>query len=178
MLQLETVEKLQLGHTDKDEIKKLFGNPDNIFNLEQFSETNETGEIWEFNENSYPRLSIYFEKESTLTHSITWGVRSGDPEQDLHTAKARYKTANWEARSAPFSNPHKTPDECYYEDRKMGISIEFRKTRKEVSSISWWNPTRVPANSDIQKKGQKFCIGSHCTHGSPPPWDGPLCDSP
>lgn len=68
-----------------------------------------------------------------------WQVREKEPEIRLENSKKRVPTAKFVAQDAPWENPHAAPDERFYSDDEKGISILFRKTRQEVSSIGWYN---------------------------------------
>lgn len=106
------------------------------------------GEIWEYrNEKGLKRVSFYFDQKSKLIRSVSWYVYSSDPEKDLKIAKAHFGGSKWTSRLADFVS-HNIPDECYFQDRENGISIEYRRTRKEVSEIWWWDPRRQIAKDE------------------------------
>jgi hypothetical protein len=160
-LKLSAIKKVKAGKTTKAEIEEWFGKADSIVPAE-----NRKGEFYHYKERTLERASFYFPSGSNTVDTISWEVFDEDPEQDLRTALQTYPDAKWEVKTVDWVNPHALPDECYFQDKRLGISIEFRRTRKEVTSLWWWDASRTPASSEKQKENPpKFCIGDHCSAG-------------
>ena len=88
-------------------------------------------------EESLPKTSFSFDAKTDKLLGVNWNVGDGDREQNLDFAKSKFKTAHFFKREAEQICSHFSPDEVYFEDKKLGLSITWRKTRKEVESISW-----------------------------------------
>lgn len=174
---LASIDALNLRTTTKDDLTRLFGTPSEVFSLADLPNSTLTGEAWNYSDAVGVRLSFYFPEGSRSPESVSWQVIEGDAEQDLKTTLKRYKTAKWKVAPTIQENPHAVPDECQFEDRKMGISIEYRRTRKEVSSIDRWIPERRPASAPDTTTIHKYCIGDACSEG-PAVNLGPLCKVP
>ena len=92
-----------------------------------------------FDKNKIDRATFIFDKATGMLLAKTWRIENGDPEKDISTAMKHYPDAHFKIRNAPWSSDF-LPDEAYYEDAARGISIKFRKKRKEALSISWSLP--------------------------------------
>lgn len=154
---LSSVQLFIPGSANRDKVEKTLGKPTHIFNSSPSVET------WEYSVGKIVRLSISFESQG-LVSGWTWLVVSGEPEQDLKIALGKYPNANWTPETVKWVNPHQVPMECFYKDYKEGISIAYSRARKEVTSISRWNPSRNLTSSQDEKP-PKFCIDSACTDG-------------
>lgn len=168
------------GATNKKQIAKVLGSPKKITNLKNFPESKETGELWEYIESGMTRLSISFESSNEILQGWAWSVPEGASEQNLKAALKQFPGASWEVETVKWVNPHHMPNECYFKDKKLGISIQYDKARNEVSYISRWNPSRMPS-SDNDEKPPQFCIGDQCVNGiSGKEWakTWPLCKVP
>jgi len=165
-LGINIVEQLRPGTSTKKEIRKLLGTPDEVVDLSQLPNSKDKGELWEYERTGYARVSASFDSSSEVLVSITFNVRKEDREQNLRAALARFSGANWKVETTPWINPHAFPDECYFVDAKLGVSVEYRRTRNEVSSIFRWNPLRQLA-SEENGPPPKFCIDGKCFDGIP-----------
>lgn len=152
--------KLVSGTLTKAELTKLFGKPTEVIDFKKLPESKETGESWK-----YDRFTFFFDEGSEITNTWVWDVKEGEPEQDLKTAMSRYAPTSWEPETDKWINPHNFPNECYFKDKKKGVSIEYNRARKEVFSIARWDPSRKIASLDKNEKPPQFCIGNSCTPG-------------
>lgn len=168
------------GQTTKLQITTAIGKPSEVTPLKDIASSKITGEQWEYLEKDIPRTSLSFEDKSDILQGWSWSVLEGDAEQNLKVVMSKFPEASWKVETVKWVNPHHLPNECYFKDRKQGLSIEFNRTRKEVTSISRWNPTREPSTSE-NNKPPKYCIDGHCADGISgseylKKW--PLCDVP
>ncbi|MBI2605132.1 MAG: hypothetical protein HYW49_03520 [Deltaproteobacteria bacterium] len=156
-LRFETIEQFAIGRTSQEDAIRGIGQPDRTFSLEienkvvwiYLVEWNFTGGKAEV-----PRATLTFDAKSGTLQSKSWDVYEGEREKTLDGARSRFKSALFKRIDAEQTNPHAVPDEIYFVDEKQGISIEYRKARGEVSSISWWNPSdRSVAESRKKKNG-------------------------
>lgn len=151
------------GTMTKAELTKSLGKPAQVVDFKKLPESKETGESWKYN-----RLTIFFDEGSEVAHTWVWQVREGDPEQKLKTAMSRFSSAAWTPETDKWINPHSFPNECFFNDQKQGISIEYNRTRREVFSIARWDPSRKLASSGKDEKPPQFCIGNSCAPGITP----------
>lgn len=70
---------------------------------------------------------------------------------------ANFPSASWEPETVKWINPHSFPNECYFNDHKIGISIKYNRTRKEVSTVTRYDPSRELA-SEENEKAPKYCL--------------------
>lgn len=134
-------DKFKPGYTDKTEIEKILGKPSKAWKPDTGS-----GEVWEYYAKGNRKISFYFEQNSNSVGSITWNISDGEPDQKLKVAKGHFQSANWLAR-VPDVVSDSIPDECNFTDKNIGVGIEYRRTRKEVSNIWWWDANRKLANN-------------------------------
>jgi hypothetical protein len=185
MLKFNSLQKMVTGTTKKQQVMAVFGQPQEKENLKDLPNSKESGELWKYVEKGVDRLSISFEVKSDIVQGWDWSVPEGGSEQDLKFALNWFPNASWEVETVKWVNPHHLPNECYFKDKKQGISVEYNKTRKEVSSISRWDPSRRPS-SEKDEKPPKFCLDErqeHCTEGVSgkewlKKWKVPLCEVP
>ena len=104
------------------------------------------------------RISFTFDKKNHDLLSKTFEVRSDDPEIDVDTVKAKYKALK--KRELAWTNPHIAPDEVCFENELKGISIEMRKTRREVAAITWYDPKIRPVALAAPDKCVKYTESS------------------
>lgn len=169
-LSIQYIRSLDRDGLSKDKTRELFGEPSQVIALK-------TGEVWRYNEDSRLRLSFFFDSKSN-PEGFTWFVRNGDPEQDLKSAVNQFPNSNFQSQPIIVTNPHYVPDECTFEDNRIGVSIEFRRTRKEVSALSFWSTKRTPATEETIKP-RSYCIGDNCSKPmTPVKWDSPDCKIP
>lgn len=134
--------KLACDHDTENSVVDALGVPDvKLSGLDN----NET--LWVYNDrlDGYQRLSLVFDENKKL-QGIMWLVRENESEIHLENSKRLFKNANFVAQNVTWENSHAAPDERFYSDDKKGISITFRKTRKEVESIGWFNPNAKHSN--------------------------------
>jgi len=136
----------------KSALTKQLGRPVTVV-----PDSKQTGETWEFD-----GLTVFFEKQAETAHSWTWRVQEGFPEQNLKVAMSRFEGAKWEPETVKWVNPHHFPNECYFKDKKLGISIEYNRARKEVFSIDRWDTARELASKTSEDKPPQYCIGTAC----------------
>ncbi len=135
-LSLESVLKLMPEKSDQDSVQSSFGRPDIVM---QIDDSKDVAWIFKDLKTGYQRLALVFNDQKKL-QSAVWMVSADEPEVNLENSQKRFPSAKFVAQDAPWENPHAAPDERFYVDREKGISITYRKTRKEVESISWFNP--------------------------------------
>ena len=150
------------GKTTKQRLTQLFGKPDKINNFKDAR----ARQSWEYRENGTERITFFFDEGSEVAHSLVWEMRSDDPEKDLKVAKAQFPSATWEIESTKWINPHALPAECFYKDKKQGISLELNLRRREVYRITRWNPERALA-SEEGSKPPMFCLDAGCSPAIP-----------
>jgi outer membrane protein assembly factor BamE (lipoprotein component of BamABCDE complex) len=153
---LEVVEKIRPGQGSKNDISNLFGSPSRV-------EEGRT-EVWHYDVDSRPRFSVTFD-EANVVSSVVWLFSEADLDVDVLKVRNRYNKGNWEARASDSASPHYFPNECYLEDTSAGVSIEFKRSNKVATAISWWDASRKPSNTSEQRKKEKVpsCIGDKCT---------------
>jgi hypothetical protein len=161
-LSFDVLAKLAPGSVTKAQLSKLLGKPTEIINFKDLPDSKETGMSWKYEENGLGRLTVFFDEGSEVASSWIWHVYDGDPEQNIKTAMSRYVPASWEPETDKWINPHNHPNECYFKDKKEGVSLEYNRTRKEVFSIARWDPSRKLA-SDKDEKRPVFCIENSCS---------------
>lgn len=134
-LSLEKVETLEIARSSPEEIKLLFGEP---YKAVQSVE----GSTWLYlnAQSTGQKAAFKFTSANTLA-SIHWIVYDEDAEKNLAVVKRRYPKANFQKRELDWINPHIAPSEVYFQDEKLGISIEVNKYRGGVTSIGWYNPS-------------------------------------
>lgn len=134
LISFDQTEQIQIGNSTKDSIQKIFGSPD--LSIPQDKVRDE--EKWLYFEGckwSIPRLSVGFEPTTGIVQSISWGIRPGDPENDLSKAKARFPKAKFFAKNAEWTHPDAASDEIFYSDEKLGITIVYNSTPNRVETI-------------------------------------------
>ncbi len=164
-IEFSDLQQVKPAVTTKTEIERVFGRPSFTTAAQQ-----EEGELWYYGgEGAFFRASFYFPKNTEKVDTVNWQVSDTDPERQLQTALKLYPKAKWQIKTVDWVNPHALPDECYFQDSELGISIEYDRSRKKVASIWRWNPSRKPANAQVKNpaKPPKFCIGETCTDGIP-----------
>jgi len=153
---------LKLRNGKQAQLSEFLGRPSEIVNFKDLPDSKETGTSWKYEENGLGRLTIFFDEGAEIASSWIWHVYDGDPEQNIKTAMSRYAPASWEPETDKWINPHNHPNECYFKEKKNGVSIEYNRTRKEVFSIARWDPSRKLA-SDKDEKRPVFCIENSCS---------------
>jgi hypothetical protein len=152
-ISFSTFAKLGSGAPTKNALTKQLGKP-----VAVAADSKQMGESWE-----YDGLTVFFEKQADAAHSWTWRVQEGFPEQNLKVAMSRFSGAKWEPETVKWINPHHFPNECFFKDKNLGISIEYNRARKEVFSIDRWDPTRELASKTSEDKPPQYCIGTACS---------------
>jgi hypothetical protein len=147
-----------------DKVREVFGKPDKSRDLKKFDGVTETGYLWEYLEGKGQgvRLSITVDPSQKKVVGWSWAVLDNEVEQDLKVVLTRFPSAKWKADMPKWANPHQEPLDCYYNDRALGVTIEFGLVKKQVKSISRWDPVRGLA-SDKEDKPPRYCIDSFCS---------------
>ena len=168
------------GSANQKQVTEVFGKPNRVTDLKDLAESSDSGPLWEYLEGGGVRFSISFEPQGPNARGWVWTVLDGDAERDLRTALNRFPDASWEAETSKWVNPHQVPMECYFKDKKHGISIEYSRARKKVTSISRWNPERKVSSSEDEKP-PRYCIENACADAKLSKdvfKDNPLCVVP
>ena len=131
---LDYIESLKIGSTTKPEIEAKLGKPywvsDDKKSLELlFLNPQGTGQ----------RASFSFNEKGILETKMLL-ITDADSEIQPEVAFKRYPHSKFHRHDAEITDPHSLPDEVYYEDLSTGLSIEIRKGRNEVSTLSWADP--------------------------------------
>jgi hypothetical protein len=136
VINIANLASLGPGRDDQNTIRGKFGSP------QQTLSRAEIGEIWiysvETHEGSQPRATLVFDSSSKRLLSSTWIPSVGDSVNNLESARAHFKSANFilVPESPPISH-HFRSNELTYEDLKTGISIQVRKTTHGLMAISF-----------------------------------------
>lgn len=144
---LEKILSIVPDKSDLDSVQFKLGPPDMVMPIPN---SDYTGWIFRDKKTGYQKLSLVFNNQKKV-HSVLWLVGQDDPEIKLENSKKHFPNARFEAKDAPWENPHAAPNERFYVDNEKGISITVRTNRQEVESISWHSPntsqsaTRLPA---------------------------------
>jgi hypothetical protein len=157
-ISFEGFEKLTSGAVTKANLTRLLGPPIEVVDFNQLPNSKERGVTWK-----YDGLTVSFDEGADTANSWAWHVSEGASEQNLKNAMKRYAGATWEPETVKWINPHHFPNECYFKDKKQGISIEYNRARQEVFSIVRWDPSRKIASAEAEEKPPPFCIGNSCT---------------
>ena len=158
------VQSLVLSQTNKQQIVAVFGKANEVINIKDIPGSTDSGEQWEYLEKGLSRATFSFDSKTETLQGWVWSVFQGDDEENLKVALKRFPEGAWEVETLKWVNPHHMPNDCYFKDKKRGISIEFNRTRKEVVSISRWNPSRKPSSTSDEKP-PKYCIDGNCVDG-------------
>lgn len=164
-LTLEGMQRIQPSMTTKKTVRLLLGAPSEIVTLVPM-ETSKGGELWEYDEGGFNRLSIHFEPGKDALNYWIWSVVEGDPEQNIKIAMSRFRGGTWIPETEEWINPHAAPNDCYFEDKKTGLSIKYNLRRREVFSISKSSPSRTVSSAG-PTKSPTFCIDTFCGPGIP-----------
>ncbi len=167
-LNFEAISKLVPGHVSKGDLTKLLGKPDETLAFSKVPNSKSKDVEWTYRQNGQDRAAFTFDEGSDSVREWTWMIHDGEAEQKLQTAKQRFPGARWEAQTERWINPHFFPMKCFYRDEGQGVSLQFNLRRREVSTISRWNPQRKIA-SDSGEKPPEYCLGteSKCTPAIP-----------
>ena len=131
------------GSSTAEDLKKTFGEPDIIKNVEQTGQ-----EAWLYLEGPHraTRLSFLF-ATGTLT-TANWFVSDSDSDCNLASAKEHFPAAHFQTHSRPWTNPHYAPAEDIYSDDKTGVGIVYSTSQQKVRSIYWNIPAGQLARKD------------------------------
>lgn len=152
-LSFDSLQTLAPGATTKDSFKKSFGLPDD-------TSTNAEAEYWRYNVNGYEQLGASFNKNTGILEAFHWRVGAGEREQMLENSLARFPEAKWTPELDDWVHAHFFPDDCYFRDHHLGVTVHYQINRKEVSSISRWIPNARTVSDLGQKEAPpKFCWG-------------------
>lgn len=139
-IQLSKLEKIPLNST-QEEVEGILGKPRERVSIADSAE--DVGWVY-FDDKNEDRATLVFNKSTRKLGAKTWLVKDGDSERRVEVALKRYPSARFKKREAEWVNPHIAPDEYYYEDPDLNLSIEVRFTRNEVTFISWYLPDYAP----------------------------------
>lgn len=159
--------KLKAGAVTKDLLTKLFGKPTKISDLRKLTGSKETGENWIYEEQGLDRLVVFFDEGSSTATTWTWAPVPADPEHNLKSAVGRFPNAAFVPETEHWINPHNFPSECYLKDYKLGLSIQYKRTHKEVLAITHWDVSRTVASAAANEKPPQFCIDNSCAAAIP-----------
>ena len=120
------------------------------------SSSNKVAWVYFDERSAIERATLIIDKKSGQLVAKTWQVEDGDLEQRVDAALKRYPNAHFKRRELKWINPHIAPDEAYYEDQDLGLSIEVRKKRNEVFSITWTLPGTVAFGNKTKADCVKF----------------------
>ena len=183
-IEFGTLEKLQPGEATKEKTRQLLGEPKAMTDLSKspsLKYNKDLGIVWEYYERDRIRLSVSFNSGTNTIDSWTWYLYESDSEKSVKTALLKFPGASWLSETVKWVNPHHYPNECFFSDNSKGISVEYNRTRENVSSITRWNPSRKPASSLDNEKPPRFCILDSCSNGILSKElfkDAPLCQLP
>lgn len=135
LINLSKIEQLPLGSNTKT-IEQILGSPTEMQSINDLKNT--TAWVY-FDNHKINRVTLIVDKISGRLLAKTWQIEDGDLERDIQTTLKRYPKANFKLRHAKWIADF-LPDEAYYEDLALGLSIKVRKKRQEVLSISWFLP--------------------------------------
>jgi hypothetical protein len=158
-IEVSILHEIKPGAT-KEQVQARLGTPDRTLDMRNLPDSKTDSEIWEYDRSGLRRLSISFDPSLNSIRSLTLEMGPSDKELNLRTMLAQFPKANWTVASPQWINPHAFPDECRYVDNKLGIAIEYRRTRQEVDLVSSWDPAREPASEKASQP--KFCVEDKC----------------
>lgn len=167
-LVLAEVEKIKPGTTMKDEIVKRFGKPSMESDLTELPSLDDDGILWSYRDGEQNRLSLYFERDSTVVSSVGWQVRNGEKEQSLAVAKERFAarlgTLSFQYRDRPLRQGEEG-FEAAYEDSKAGVVVLVQKGTEQVTGLTWSDPA---VYSQMVQKWNNAIMSCH--HGNDCVW--------
>lgn len=132
VLHLSVVEQISLG-SHQSIIEQRFGKPTETKDV--FDSKDSMALVYS-DDSKTDRATFIIDKKTGQLLAKAWQVEDGDSEQNVEVALKRYPKANFKKRDSKWIADF-SPDEAWYEDRKLGITIRVRKKRNEVSSIIW-----------------------------------------
>jgi len=126
-----------------------------------------------------PRLTFTFEKNTAPEHVVSpkdehskaehatqykviganWNIYEDDPEKKFEVLKSQFRSAHFKRSEEEQLCSHLLPEEVYFDDEKIGLSITWLKTKKKVDSISWSVPgqSRSVADATSKAEAKKHC---------------------
>jgi hypothetical protein len=140
-LTIEVIEKIKPGKTKIDEVTKILGKPNKEIPFNKNGERLVT-QIYLEGSPTSTRLSLIYDLETNTVDSFTWFPKENEKENYLKKVLKRYDYAHFKARQAEWINPHASPDEVFFEDVKLGLTITYLKTPNYVESIAWERPEK------------------------------------
>ncbi len=121
-------------------MKELFGSPwKRILSIDEGRKI----ETWNYLEliEGYviTRLTINFDFETQRLENKSFHIYESDAERNLENIKTRYH-ATFKVVELPWCG-HTAPSEDRYIDEALGLTVSYRKNRKEVNGITWSKPS-------------------------------------
>jgi hypothetical protein len=144
-ISLSQVERLKIGETTKEEIKKLFGEaPMQV----AFDEEHRLVWMYFLKFPGYQRLNLGFDLKSEILQTKLWFVDSRDPEDKLAKVFARYPKATFVGHTvyrgiADYFDTIKS-----YDDETSGLSIYLSSNKQEVETINFYRPGTIREYKD------------------------------
>ncbi len=136
-LSFSLVEQIKLD-SKKETIEQILGKPTQI--LPVASLIGEIAWLYAETKRNLIRATLVFNIKSEKLISKTWEIYDGYLEQNIDALLKKFPNAKFKRQNAKWINPHIAPDEAYYEDHNLGLSIEIRRLRNEARSITWTMP--------------------------------------
>ncbi len=158
-IDFRNVSELRAGVTTKNTLLSQFGAP-----LAKLRDEDDEGESWQYGDVRFPRLSVFIASQSDVIHSFAFFPDDKDKESDLKTALSLYPSAKWNIEPPEWINPHSIPNECFFEDNAIGVSVAYDRAFQKVQSIRRWNPARVVTSKNHHEPPPKACIADHCVN--------------
>lgn len=165
-LKISILDRVKPGATTKAQLTDILGRPTQVTSLKDLPNSNQMGELWEYQEKGLTRLSAVFAQDTVVVTTLVWEVFDGDTEKPLKSTLNRYSGMKWQSDTVRWINPHAFPSECFLRDDARGIRIEYRIETQKVTSITMWDPSRKLAAA-LEEKPPEFCIGSSCSPAMP-----------
>lgn len=147
---LSDLERLRPGRATVQELRNNLGAPEETI-TDSASE-----EVWVYDE---PHGGLNWQRASftidTKTGEILASVlllNESDPIHDLDQATRYFSASHFIIRDEGWSKSREYSDDTDYSDSVNGISMTVRRTRKTVSDIGFWQPSKTHAPLAARKK--------------------------
>lgn len=137
-LSLEYAKQLKPGTLTHSDIKKKLGNPDKIVPI---LDPSASKEAWLYlnQEKDSTRISFIFDQNSNLL-STHWFTDTNEKETVLQFAINQFPQAHFIRTDAPWTTHHYAPNEQFYIDQSLGITIAYLMGNRYVESITFSKP--------------------------------------
>jgi hypothetical protein len=143
-LSLDYTKQLKPGTLTHSDIKAKLGNPDKIVPI---LDPSAPKEAWLYlnQEKDSTRISFIFDQNLNLL-STHWFTDNNEKETVLQFAINQFPQAHFIRTDAPWTTHHYAPNEQFYIDQSLGITITYLVGNRYVESISFSKPTSPPTS--------------------------------